>query len=90
MSQIQSVTHNPLGYLGNNNVKRDGVVTQFTDEEVSEYLKCMKDPVYFAKNYAKVISLDKGLVPFELWPYQEKMFEHFTANRFCPVGRLCL
>lgn len=85
MSQIQSVTHNPLGYLGNNNVKRDGVVTQFTDDEVSEYLKCMKDPVYFAKKYAKVISLDRGLVPFELWPYQEKMFEHFTANRFSIV-----
>ena len=69
-------------YLGNPNVKRDGVVTQWTNEDVTEYAKCMKDPVYFAKNYAKVISLDKGLVKFDLYPYQEKMFKHFNENRF--------
>jgi len=45
----------------------------------------MKDPAYFAKNYAKIISLDKGLVPFELYPYQEKMFDSFNDNRFSIV-----
>ncbi|NDF33900.1 MAG: hypothetical protein EB157_04990, partial [Euryarchaeota archaeon] len=40
-----------LGYLGNPQVKRDGVQQKFTEEEISEYLKCMKDPVYFAKTY---------------------------------------
>ena len=72
-------------YLGNPNVKRDGVVTQWTEHEVREYAKCMKDPAYFAKNYAKVISLDYGLVNFDLYPYQEKMFEHFNDNRFSIV-----
>ena len=69
-------------YLGNPNVKRDGVVTEWTKEDVQEYAKCMNDPAYFAKNYAKIISLDKGLVPFELYPYQEKMFNSFNDNRF--------
>lgn len=69
-------------YLGNVNVKRDGVVQQWTQELVQEYAKCMNDPVYFAENYVKVISLDKGLVAFDLYPYQQKMFEHFNSNRF--------
>jgi len=72
-------------YLGNINVKRDGVQHNFTEEEVKEYLKCSKDPVYFCKKYLKVISLDEGLVPFTLYPYQEKMFDHFNNNRFSIV-----
>ncbi len=72
-------------YLGNINVKRDGVQHNFTEEEVKEYVKCRKDPVYFCKKYLKVISLDDGLVPFDLYPYQEKMFEHFNNNRFSIV-----
>ncbi|MAK56922.1 MAG: terminase, partial [Pusillimonas sp.] len=73
---------NNAGYLGNALVKRDGVEHNFTKEEVVEYAKCMKDPVYFAENYIKVISLDKGLVPFKPYDYQRKMFKHFDDNRF--------
>ena len=69
-------------YLGNPNVKRDGIVTNWTQEEVLEYARCMKDPAYFATQYCKIISLDEGLVPFELYPYQEKMFNAFNTNRF--------
>jgi hypothetical protein len=72
-------------YNGNSNVKRDGVTHNFTQYELQEYAKCMKDPSYFAKTYCKVIHLDKGLVPFNLYPYQEKMFDHFTDNRFSIV-----
>jgi len=72
-------------YLGNINVKRDGVQHNFTEEEVKEYIKCSKDPVHFCKTYLKVISLDEGLVPFTLYPYQEKMFKHFNNNRFSIV-----
>ena len=69
-------------YLGNPQVKRDGVVQEWTQELVEEYSRCMKDPIYFARNYCKVISLDRGLVPFELYPYQKKMFETFNEHRF--------
>lgn len=79
---MQKVKNNELGYLGNPNIKRDGVEQQWSVDEVKEYAKCLKDPVYFAENYAKVISLDRGLVPFELYPYQKSMFEHFEENRF--------
>ena len=69
-------------YLGNPNVKRDGVQQGWTEELIKEYVKCSKDPVYFAQKYCKVISLDQGLVPFHLYPYQKKMFEAFNEHRF--------
>ena len=72
-------------YLGNINVKRDGVQEEWTEEKVREYAKCMNDPSYFARTYVKIISLDSGLVNFNLYPYQEKMFNHFNSNRFSIV-----
>ena len=88
MSQPQSqmfIKNADLGYLGNPQVKRDGVQQKFDTDEVSEYLKCMKDPEYFARRYVKVISLDRGLVAFEPYAYQGKMFRHFNDNRFSIV-----
>ena len=72
-------------YLGNINVKRDGVQQQWAEHEVLEYAKCMSDPSYFARKYVKIISLDEGLVNFDLYPYQEQMFDHFNDNRFSIV-----
>ena len=69
-------------YLGNPNVKRDRVQEKWTPELLREYKKCMDDPIYFAREYIKVIALDKGLVNFNLYPYQENMFNHFQDNRF--------
>ncbi len=79
------IKNNEFGYLGNPSVKRDGVESQFTKEQILEYKKCMDDPVYFAQKYVKIISLDEGLVPFELYPYQRDMFKHFNDNRFSIV-----
>ena len=72
-------------YLGNPNVKRDGVEQEWTTELVEEYMRCSKDPQYFAAKYIKVISLDEGLVEFNLYPYQIDMFRHFNDNRFSIV-----
>ena len=69
-------------YLGNPNVKRDGILQEWDQKSVLEYAQCMKDPIYFAEKYCKVISLDKGLVPFHLYPYQKQMFQQFEENRF--------
>ena len=72
-------------YNGNPNVKDDGVQHPWTEYEIKEYARCLKDPAYFARTYVKIISLDKGLVKFNLYPYQEKMFNHFNENRFSVV-----
>jgi len=75
----------PNSYNGNMQVKADGVQQNFTSFEIQEYQKCMADPVYFTKTYVKIIHVDHGLVPFKLYPYQEKMFNHFNDNRFSIV-----
>jgi len=69
-------------YSYNHLVKKDGVQHGWTEDDIREYKRCMDDPAYFARNYVKIISLDQGLVPFNLYPYQERMFEHFNNNRF--------
>jgi len=70
------------GYLGNSNLKPEGQEIQFTKEQIEEYLKCSKDPGYFISKYIKVVSLDAGLVPFEMYSYQKKMIETIHNNRF--------
>ena len=75
----------PKSYNGNPYVKSDGVQQNFTAHEIKEYQRCMKDPAYFARTYIKVINLNKGLVPFDLYPYQENMFTHFNDHRFSIV-----
>ena len=69
-------------YMGNPNLKKVGTEIQFTQEQVKEYLKCKDDPVYFARNYIKIISLDEGIVPFKMWDFQEELIESFHENRF--------
>ena len=70
------------GYLGNNLVKRAGVETKYTDEELQEYIKCSNDPVHFIESYCSIISLDEGLVKFKLRGYQENLIRHYNDNRF--------
>ena len=76
-------------YLGNPNLKAKGVAVNFDKEHVKEYIKCSKNPVYFAKNYVKIINVDKGLVPFKLYKFQKEMVETFNDNRFsiCKLPR---
>lgn len=70
------------GYNGNPLIKDDGVVQEYTEQELNEYIRCSQDPAYFCKTYLKIIHVDHGLVPFELYPYQDEMFKQFKDNRF--------
>jgi len=76
-------------YLGNPNLKKANTQIEFTEEQVLEFLKCKEDPVYFARNYIKIVSLDEGLVPFNMYPFQEKLIQNFHDNRFniCKMPR---
>ena len=69
-------------YLGNPNLKKANTPMEFTEEQVIEFVKCKDDPVYFARNYIKIVSLDEGLVPFDMYDFQEEMVERFHKNRF--------
>ena len=69
-------------YLGNPNLKKANVTENFTKKEIAEYLKCANDPVYFIANYIQIVSLDEGLVPFDMYHFQEDMVKKFHKERF--------
>ena len=69
-------------YLGNPNLKKANTPVQFTAEQISEFIKCKDDPVYFARTYIKIVNVDEGLVGFDMWPFQEKLIKRFHENRF--------
>ena len=76
-------------YLGNPNLKRANVPVEWTEEQVTEYTKCMDNPLYFIESYIKIVSLDEGLVPFKLYDFQKDMVGTFHKNRFtiCKLPR---
>jgi hypothetical protein len=71
------------GYNGNASLKRLGVEISYTKEQIAEIVRCSEDPIYFIKNYVKIVNVDKGLIPFDMWPFQENMVNTFHNNRFC-------
>lgn len=77
------------GYRDNVNLKPYGVKIDFTPDQVEEYVKCASDPIYFATRYMKAVSLDEGLIPYHPYPYQKKMIQTCSKNRFviCKLPR---
>jgi hypothetical protein len=76
-------------YLGNPLLKKANTKIEFTEDQVLEWIKCAEDPVYFAKNYIKIVTLDHGLSEFDMYPFQEEMVDTFHKNRFtiCKLPR---
>ena len=76
-------------YLGNPNLKKTNVPVEFTKEQIQEYQKCMGDPIYFIQTYMKIVSLDEGLVPFNMYDFQKNMVQTFHDNRLtiCKLPR---
>jgi hypothetical protein len=76
-------------YLGNPLLKKANTAIEFTEEQIIEFVKCKDDPVYFANNYIKIVSLDEGLTQFKPYNFQEKLINNFHKNRFniCKMPR---
>ena len=54
-----------------------------TNEEIlEEFNKCAKDPIYFIKNYIKIIHPMKGEIPFDLYNFQKRIVSEIHDNRF--------
>lgn len=71
---MQFYNRNPL-------LKAAGVQVAFSQEQVHEYVKCSKDPLYFIEKYAKIVSLDDGVVPFNMYPYQKRIIQSIHNNK---------
>tara|TARA_B100000965_G_scaffold26702_1_gene19927 strand:+ start:1061 stop:2713 length:1653 start_codon:yes stop_codon:yes gene_type:complete len=76
-------------YLGNPNLKKANTKIEFTQEQILEFMACKNDPVYFAENYIKIVTLDHGLQPFAMYDFQKKLIKNFHENRFniCKMPR---
>jgi hypothetical protein len=76
-------------YNANPNLKKANVQQSWTKKQLQEYSNCMEDPIYFIQNYVKIISLDEGLVPFDMYSFQKEMVGTFHSNRFtiCKLPR---
>ncbi len=76
-------------YLGNPNLKRANVPVEFTEEQIQEFIKCSKNPVYFIRKYIKIVNIDDGLVSFDLYDFQEEIVKLVNNERFviCKMPR---
>jgi hypothetical protein len=79
----------PFSYQSNPNLPNEQYRHSFTQHELDEYVKCADDPVYFARKYIRIINVDRGLIPFDMWDFQERMLNTFHNNRFsiCKLPR---
>jgi hypothetical protein len=76
-------------YLGNPLLKKANTKHEFSGNQIEEFINCSRDPVYFANNYIKIVTLDHGLQPFTMYPFQKNMLRSFHDNRFniCKLPR---
>ncbi len=65
------------GYNGNENLPKAGAKYTLTMEQLEEYEKCMKSPVYFAQKYFKIVTVDDGLQPMKLYDFQREAAEAY-------------
>jgi hypothetical protein len=68
-------------YLGNVQLKAAGVTLQFTKDQIEEYVKCADDPIYFIESYCKIVTLDHGMQPFNLYECQKRKLKIIHDNR---------
>ncbi len=76
-------------YLGNPNLKKVNTPIEFTKDQIIEYQKCAEDPIYFMETYIRIVSLDEGLVPFQMYDFQKHIVRTIHDNRFtiCKLPR---
>lgn len=63
-------------------IKRPNQETEYTDNNITELLKCRDDILYFITKYVKIVTLDHGEVLFDPYPYQKETLELLQNNRF--------
>lgn len=68
-------------FIGKNTkLLKPDLVFKRTEEEIEDYIKCMKDPVYFASKC--YLMTPEGLKPCILRDYQIDYLRHLQKNRF--------
>lgn len=66
----------------NKHIKLANTESEYTAEQITELRKCAFDPVYFIRKYIKIQHPTKGAVPFDLYPFQERLIHSFHQHDF--------
>lgn len=69
-------------YKGNLTIPNVKFNREYSQIQKLEYIKCMKDVIYFTQKYIKIISIDDGVIPFKLYPYQAALLRKLQIHRF--------
>jgi hypothetical protein len=76
------MSNQPSGYRANLNLKAPGINLNYTQEQLEDYIKCAKDPIYFIEKHVKIVTLNSGLAPFIPYDYQKRFIREIHDNRF--------
>lgn len=68
-------------YRGNNNLKNSNVSIGWTKEMMEEWVRCKNDPIYFSEKYIKIVHVDHGFIPIELYDFQRALITSVHENR---------
>jgi hypothetical protein len=63
--------------------KQPNLEIEYSAQMTFELIQCMDDPMYFMRNFMKIQHATKGSLPFEPYPFQERMIRAFHENRSC-------
>lgn len=78
---IQDIPHNQQRcYKKRPGLKAAGVKLNFTQQQLNEYILCSQDPIYFIKTYCRIVHIDRGVIPFELYDFQENFINTMHNN----------
>ena len=64
-------------------IVRPGTQIEYGPTEMREMRRCAQDPIYFIRNYVKVQHPTKGIVPLDLYDFQEDMVRTYKDNTWC-------
>lgn len=81
-SKAQKSSPSMKTYMNNPRLKGVGVNMKFTQEQIQERILCTQDPIYFMEKYIKIVDVDEGLVPLEMYPFQKELVRSYNENRF--------
>ena len=80
---------NDFTYLGNPNLKKQMFNKSGQRNKSKSTQGVWMTHLYFIQTYVRIVSLDEGLIPFKMYPFQKEMVGTFHKNRFtiCKLPR---
>lgn len=68
--------------MASNQIPKRDTEYHYSEEMLLDLALCGLDPTFFIKKFVKIKHPVRGLIPFEMYDYQEGLIESFTNNRF--------